>query len=481
MLAITWVSIDSGAFRPIAPVVMMLANINSQLLVTPSPWLSSLVGEGGSLTHLWIALVIILGLLGWIVVLLGKTRASSKLADELKRLGEAARESQKRWKLLFEQSPLSVQIFSPDGQTKRVNDSWKKMFRLTEEQGYAFNVLKDPDLNASGAVNLIRQAFEGTVVLVPPVPFPVSMDPPEIRWIGATVYPVKNDAGQVIEVVAVHNDITETKLAEESMMALNQTLELRVNERTAELRKAQAELTLALNQERELGEMKSSFVNMVSHEFRTPLGIIMSAVELIRHYDDRLPPPQRAELHLDIFNSTRHMASLMEQMLVLGRVEAGRVSCNVAPCNLDILAGKLTDECRSATNAKCPITWIADDALHGAKADEALLRHIFTNLLSNAVKYSPDGASVQFTCRREGDLAVFQVMDQGIGIPVADQEKLFEAFQRASNVGEIPGTGLGLVIVKRCVELHGGTVKIESSAGKGTSFTVCLPLFVGPV
>ena len=227
--------------------------------------------------------------------------------------------------------------------------------------------------------------------------------------------------------------------------------------------------------------MKSSFVNMVSHEFRTPLGIIMSAVELIRHYDDRLPPSQRAELHLDIFNSTRHMASPMEQMLVLGRVEAGRVSCNVAPCNLDILAGKLTDECRSATNAKCPITWIADDALHGAKADEALLRHIFTNLLSNAVKYSPDGASVQFTCRREGDLAVFQVMDQGIGIPVADQEKLFEAFQRASNVGEIPGTGLGLVIVKRCVELHGGTIKIDSSAGKGTSFTVCLPLFVGPV
>ena len=225
MLAITWVSIDSGAFRPIAPVVMMLANINSPLLVTPSPWLSSSVGEGGSLTNLWIALVIILGLVGWIVVLLGKTRASSKQADELKRLGEAARESQKRWKLLFEQSPLSVQIFSPDGQTKRVNDSWKKMFRLTEEQGYAFNVLKDPDLNASGAVNLIRQAFEGTVVLVPPVPFPVSMDPPEIRWIGATVYPVKNDSGEVIEVVAVHNDITETKLAEESMMALNQTLE----------------------------------------------------------------------------------------------------------------------------------------------------------------------------------------------------------------------------------------------------------------
>jgi signal transduction histidine kinase len=93
------------------------------------------------------------------------------------------------------------------------------------------------------------------------------------------------------------------------------------------------------------------------------------------------------------------------------------------------------------------------------------------------VKYSPEGASVKFTFRREGDAAVFQVIDQGIGIPVDDQQKLFEAFHRASNVGEIPGTGLGLVIVKRCVELHGGTLLLDSTAGQGTTFSVRLPLF----
>ncbi len=432
--------------------------------------------------QLWLwagsALTLLALLLGWIAILRRTTRRHAKAAAELKSITAAARESELRWKLLFEQSPLSVQIFAPDGQTKRVNAAWMKLFRLTEEQGLAFNVLQDPDLNASGAVNLIRQAFAGQAIQVPPVPYPVSQDPPTYRWIGGVLYPLKNEAGQIIEVVTVHNDITETKAAEEAMLALNQTLEQRVNQRTAELKQTQAELTLALEKERELGELKSRFVTMVSHEFRTPLGIIMSAIELIRHYDERLAADKRAELQQDIFSSTRHMAGLMEQMLVLGRVEAGAVSCKLASCDLETLAGKLTDECLSATNRKCTITCVTEGLLSNAQADEALLRHIFSNLIHNAVKYSPDGGAVQFTSKREGNLAVFQVIDQGIGIPPEDQKNLFEAFQRGSNVGDIPGTGLGLVIVKRCVDLHGGTLHINSIVGHGTTFTVSIPLFM---
>jgi|JI6StandDraft_1071083.scaffolds.fasta_scaffold12451_2 signal transduction histidine kinase len=254
-------------------------------------------------------------------------------------------------------------------------------------------------------------------------------------------------------------------------------LEKNVTQRTAELSKAQAELTRALDQERELGELKSRFVTMVSHEFRTPLGIIMSAIELMRHYDERLPQDQRLELQQDIFNATRLMASLMEQVLVLGRVEAGKVGCKTAPCDLDILACKITDESLSATNRKCPITWHPEEDLRGAMADESLLRHIFSNLIANAVKYSPEGSEVTFTARRDGNDAVFQIIDHGIGIPSADRARLFEAFHRCSNVGEIPGTGLGLVIVKRCVELHGGSLEIGSVVGEGSTFTVRLPLF----
>ncbi|GEP41852.1 ATP-binding protein [Brevifollis gellanilyticus] len=254
-------------------------------------------------------------------------------------------------------------------------------------------------------------------------------------------------------------------------------LEQSVNERTAELSQTQADLTRALAQERELGELKSRFVTMVSHEFRTPLGIIMSAIELMRHYDERLPKEQRQELQQDIFSSTRHMAGLMEQVLVLGRVEAGKLPCKPASSDLSILAEKLTDEALSATNRRCTVVWRPEGDIDGARADESLLRHIFSNIIANAVKYSPEGSEVIFTCRREGKDAVFQVIDHGIGIPKHETPRLFEAFHRCSNVGEIPGTGLGLVIVKRCVDLHDGSMEIDSDVGQGTTFTVRLPLF----
>jgi signal transduction histidine kinase len=171
------------------------------------------------------------------------------------------------------------------------------------------------------------------------------------------------------------------------------------------------------------------------------------------------------------------MAGLMEQVLVLGRVDAGKLAFRPLPLDIDSLARKLTDESLSATNRKCRIEWTAETDLSGAVADEALLRHIFSNLLSNAVKYSPEGTIVKFTGRREGAWGVFTVADQGIGIPEADLPRLFEAFHRASNVGDIPGTGLGLVITRRCVELHQGTIHVDSSPNPGTRFTVRVPVW----
>ena len=227
--------------------------------------------------------------------------------------------------------------------------------------------------------------------------------------------------------------------------------------------------------EREVGELKSRFVTTVSHEFRTPLGITMSAVELLRHYEDRLPPEEKKQLFEDIHTATKNMAGLMEQVLVLGRVDAGKLAYKPAPLDLDALSSKLIDESLSASNRKCPIQWTAENDLSGAHADEALLRHIFTNLLSNAVKYSPAGAAVHFRARREGLMAVFTLRDHGIGIPEKDLPTLFEAFHRASNVGDIPGTGLGLVISKRCVDLHGGSIQVKSTPGEGTTFTVRIP------
>jgi signal transduction histidine kinase len=250
-------------------------------------------------------------------------------------------------------------------------------------------------------------------------------------------------------------------------------LEREVEER----RKAEAELDRALAAEREVGELKSRFVSLVSHEFRTPLGITMSAVELLRNYLDRLSPAKRNELLEDIHLATLRMSSMMEQVLLLGKVEAGKITFRSLPIHLAELGEKLADESISATSRKCAIYFTAENDVSGAMGDESLLRHTFSNLLSNAAKYTDGDHPVEFTVRREGDSALFTVCDRGIGIPQADQTRLFEAFHRARNVGETPGTGLGLLIVKRCVEMHHGTISFSSTEGQGTEFYVRLPLF----
>jgi PAS domain S-box-containing protein len=246
-------------------------------------------------------------------------------------------------------------------------------------------------------------------------------------------------------------------------------------------KRAEEELLKALDRERELGKLKSNFVSMVSHEFRTPLGIIMSSAEILERYLERLRPDQRVEHLQAIHKSVQRMAGMMEEVLVLGRVEAGKMECKPAPIDLVSFCQRLTDELHSATNRQCPIEFEASPLPEDAEADEGLLRHIFTNLLTNGVKYSRPGETVKFVLRYRDFQAVFTVEDKGVGIPEADQQWIFRAFHRGQNVGNLPGTGLGLTIVKRCVELHGGKIKCQSTEGVGTKFVVTLPLFGRPV
>jgi PAS domain S-box-containing protein len=242
-------------------------------------------------------------------------------------------------------------------------------------------------------------------------------------------------------------------------------------------KQAEEELQRALSREKELNRLKSDFVTLVSHEFRTPLGVIMSAAEILDNYFERLPAERRREHLQDINGATRQMADLMEQVLLLGSIESDRPIQLPAPLNLLEFCARLVEEVQAATGRKCPIDLSVETPAGDARADENLLRHIFSNLLGNAVKYSKAGEGVQWQVMREGATAVFHVIDRGIGIPDEDVPNLFIAFHRGSNVGQVPGSGLGLGIVKRCVELHGGTIEIRSRLGEGTTVTVRLPLF----
>ncbi|MFN6497501.1 MAG: ATP-binding protein [Nostoc sp. DedQUE01] len=245
----------------------------------------------------------------------------------------------------------------------------------------------------------------------------------------------------------------------------------------SERRQAQL-LEQALEKEQELNRLKSLFISTVSHEFRNPLTVIQTAVELIEIQGSRLTDIKRNTYLNRIQGAVQSMNQLMEEVLFIGHAEAGKLSCNPAPIHLEQFCTELIEDFSTVINSVSQIIFTCHSENTNAVIDERLLHYMFVNLLSNAVKYSPSGDNIHFDliCDPTDKVAIFYIQDQGIGIPEADQARLFESFYRASNVQSIQGTGLGLVIVKRCVDAHGGQISFTSQVGVGTTFTVILPL-----
>ena len=242
---------------------------------------------------------------------------------------------------------------------------------------------------------------------------------------------------------------------------------------------AEIQIDKALKKEQELNLLKSNFILMVSHEFRTPMFTILLSAELLEHYRSQWSQDKQLTHLLRIQNAIKEMQELLEQVLTIGQAEAGKIYCQRTSIDLEYFCDQLTDEMQSMTKTDQNIIFINKNVSKNVCMDEKILRHVFTNLLSNAIKYSPEGSTIRFTLRCEDDnsqVAIFQVEDQGIGIPLADQDHLFDTFYRCSNVGNISGTGLGLAIVKRSVEAHGGKITFESQVNVGTTFNVIIPL-----
>lgn len=244
-------------------------------------------------------------------------------------------------------------------------------------------------------------------------------------------------------------------------------------------KQAEEEIRTSLEKQRELNQLKSRFVSMASHEFRTPLATILSSTDLLRLFSERMPASEREDLFQSISVAVHRMTRMLEDILVIGKGEAERTEfCPVSLSPADLctaIVDELQWELERAGAARRDVRLaITGDAAHG-RLDEKLMRHIFSNLLTNAAKYSPSGQSIDFTVHGGAHGFTFSVSDHGIGIPEADLPRLFETFHRAANVGNIAGTGLGLAIVKRSVQLHGGTISVQSQLGQGSTFTVSLP------
>jgi signal transduction histidine kinase len=242
-----------------------------------------------------------------------------------------------------------------------------------------------------------------------------------------------------------------------------------------ERRRIEEELRRALAKEKELAELKSQFVSMASHEFRTPLTAILAASDTLRRYGDRMTPAQQLERVEKIQAQIKHMTALLEDVLVLGRGESGKLRCVRERVDVRGLCQQLIQEAQATAQATHALVLAGDWPPREVYLDPKLLRQILGNLLSNAVKYSPDGGQIELAVARDGQGTRFRVRDAGIGMAPLDRDRVFEPFHRGANVGKIAGSGLGLAITKKAVELHGGTITVDSALGAGTTVVVTLP------
>ncbi|MBD1848703.1 ATP-binding protein [Leptolyngbya sp. FACHB-711] len=233
-------------------------------------------------------------------------------------------------------------------------------------------------------------------------------------------------------------------------------------------------IRVALEKEKELSELKSRFWSMAAHELRGPMTSILGCAQLLEQENHNLTEERRREFLYIIQQSVRSMNQLLDDLLSVGQAAGGSLKFKPASLNLDRFCRRLVEEIQFSTGSKHRILFNSQGHCENACLDQKLLRHILTNLISNAIKYSPQDRPVYFDLSCHEEQVTLQVRDMGIGIPSDAQKHLFEPFQRANNVGKIPGTGLGLTIVKHCLDLHGGQIDVESEVGEGTTFVVKL-------
>jgi PAS domain S-box-containing protein len=298
-------------------------------------------------------------------------------------------------------------------------------------------------------------------------------------------------------VMAFISDITERKKSEEALkrseeqlLVYASELEKKVQSRTEDLnstitalekeihvrKKAEEDARKALDRERELNELKSKFVSIASHEFRTPLSTVMSSASLIGQYTDRSEVEKIHKHVARIKSSVNHLTSILNDFLSLGKLEEGRIDVNRELIHISDFLKEIKEEITPTLKAGQIIKMDCAPSIEHFSSDPRILRNILFNLISNASKYSEDNKSITIECFADKKSVGFAIKDEGIGIPAEDQKHMFDRFFRASNAGNVQGTGLGLNIVKRYVELLEGTISFNSEFGKGSVFTVIIPI-----
>lgn len=360
------------------------------------------------------------------------------------------RESEQRFRGVFEQTFQAMSLLTPEGVVLQSNQT------AIQLNGIASPLVWLPIWethrwgHSQGSQETIRQAVmaaaSGEVVQFESQ---ILNAEGHLVWVDCSIKPIANEQETVVFLIAEARDISDRKQAE-------------------------AEMQKALEKERELNQMKSRFVSMVSHEFRTPMSVIQTAAELLERFE--LPAAKQEQYFQQIRGSIDTMRQLLDEVLLLGHTESGRFEYIPVLLELNDFCQELVDMARANLSPQHDLQYSYSGTDAVVEVDRVLLQHILLNLLSNAIKYSPAGGIVHFGVHCKEDQVIFCIQDQGIGIPLQDQARLFESFYRGSNTKHIQGTGLGLAIVKNCVDLHGGQIEVASQEEKGTTITVQLPV-----
>ena len=271
--------------------------------------------------------------------------------------------------------------------------------------------------------------------------------------------------------IAFISDISVRKKAESEIVKLNNELEATVQQRTRVLKETLQQLEIALEKEKDLGELKSRFVSMASHEFRTPLSTVLSSSYLIEKYATTDDQPKR-EKHLQrIVSSVEMLTDILNDFLSLGKIEEGKIQVRLTEFNIQELITAIAGEIKNNLKKQQKMHY-HHEGNPVVLLDTSLLKHIIMNLVSNASKFSPEASPIEIKTIGYDHHITLSVKDHGIGISKDDQKHLMERFFRGANAGNIQGTGLGLHIVSKYAELMNGTVECKSELGKGTEFVI---------
>jgi two-component system CheB/CheR fusion protein len=518
----------------------------------------------------------------------GCVRGYVGLVDDVtdrKRADEAVRQSAARFRALMEQSPLSTQVFTPDGRTVRVNRAWEELWGLTLDQIADYNVLHDPQLEAKGIAPYIRKGFAGEATPIPAIAYDPNESIPDRtrhadakRWVRAFIYPLRDDHGQLTEVVLIHEDITAQRRAEEELQGTADRLsfalaasrmgdwlwdaatdEVRLSDRAAELfavpvrpprtrpqmrellhpddrqrvareldrviaeradydieyrvrnpdgwrwvaakgravydaagrvtgmsgvmldvtdrKRLEEESHRTVDALRDADRLKDEFLAMLAHELRNPLAPIRNALHILKK--PAADAAIREQVRATAERQVGHMARLLDDLLDVSRISRGKIQLRAEPVDLAALAARTAEVARPAVEERRhTLTVSLPPAGAWVSGDATRLEQVVTNLLTNAAKYTDPGGRIALAVEAADGQAVVRVTDTGIGIAADMLPRVFDLFVQGERRLDRTqgGVGIGLTLVKRLVEMHGGSVEARSEGpGTGSEFIVRLP------